>query len=359
MSKLRNTIDVSKFRKSLTKSIDGISFDAVEPVTWISTGNYALNYLISSDFFKGIPLSTVSCFGGITGAGKSFLASGNVVKNAQAQGVLCVVIDSEYALYEGWLKNMGVSLDSDKLIITQLSLVDEVGKFINTFMEGYNEDYGTLPMEEQPPVLIVIDSLAALTTSASIAQFEGGDMSGDFGILPKKLKQLAIQSMRLMGNKNVGLLATNHTRESGDKYKPDEIQSGGRGFQYMSSIVLNMSKGKLKEDEDGNATKDVMGMRSICKLAKSRFNHRDLHKSVDVNIPFDTGIDPYSGLFDLFDRRGVFVKEGHRYLYKSKVDNYEFKEFRKNISHEQFMKVMQDFVLVKDQYDKEIKPIEE
>ena len=53
------------------------------------------------------------------GSGKSFLASGNIVKNAQDQGILCVVIDSEYALYEGWLKNMGVSLDADKLIITR------------------------------------------------------------------------------------------------------------------------------------------------------------------------------------------------------------------------------------------------
>ena len=39
--------DVSKFRHSLTKSIQGISvgFES-DPNTWASTGNYTLNYLI-------------------------------------------------------------------------------------------------------------------------------------------------------------------------------------------------------------------------------------------------------------------------------------------------------------------------
>ena len=50
--------DVSKFRSSLTKSIQGIStgFES-DPDTWISTGKYTLNYLISGDFNKGVELT--------------------------------------------------------------------------------------------------------------------------------------------------------------------------------------------------------------------------------------------------------------------------------------------------------------
>ena len=47
--------DVSKFRKEITKSIDGLSIGFNDPTDWISTGNFALNYLISGDFNKGIP----------------------------------------------------------------------------------------------------------------------------------------------------------------------------------------------------------------------------------------------------------------------------------------------------------------
>ena len=52
--------DVSKFRKEITKSIEGLSIGFNDPTDWISTGNYALNYLISGDFNKGIPLGKVT-----------------------------------------------------------------------------------------------------------------------------------------------------------------------------------------------------------------------------------------------------------------------------------------------------------
>ena len=40
--------DVSKFRKEITKSIDGLSIGFNDPTDWISTGNYALNYLMKN-----------------------------------------------------------------------------------------------------------------------------------------------------------------------------------------------------------------------------------------------------------------------------------------------------------------------
>ena len=52
--------DVSKYRKNLTKSITGMSQGFNVPTAWISTGNYALNYLVSGDFQKGIPKINIS-----------------------------------------------------------------------------------------------------------------------------------------------------------------------------------------------------------------------------------------------------------------------------------------------------------
>ena len=72
--------DVSKFRKSLTKSITGMSSGFHDPTDWISTGNYALNYLVSGDFNKGIPLGKVTVFAGESGSGKSYICAGNIVK---------------------------------------------------------------------------------------------------------------------------------------------------------------------------------------------------------------------------------------------------------------------------------------
>lgn len=60
-------IDISKFRKSLTKNITGISTGFNDPDTWISTGSYGLNYLISGDFYKGIPMGKFTVFAGESG----------------------------------------------------------------------------------------------------------------------------------------------------------------------------------------------------------------------------------------------------------------------------------------------------
>ena len=69
--------DASKFRKNLTKSIQGLGIGFTDPTDWISTGNYALNYLISGDFNKGVPLGKVTVLAGEPQAGKSYIASGS------------------------------------------------------------------------------------------------------------------------------------------------------------------------------------------------------------------------------------------------------------------------------------------
>ena len=68
---MQRPFDVSKFRKNITKSIDGISVGFNDPTDWISTNNYTLNYLISGDFNKGVPLGKVTVFAGESGAGKT------------------------------------------------------------------------------------------------------------------------------------------------------------------------------------------------------------------------------------------------------------------------------------------------
>ena len=140
--------DISKFRKDITKSIEGLSIGFNDPTDWISTGNYALNYLISGDFNKGVPLGKVTVFAGESGAGKSFICSGNLVRHAQEQGIFVVLIDSENALDEAWLHALGVSTDDSKLLKLNMAMIDEVGKTISMFVK----DYKLMPEAERPKV---------------------------------------------------------------------------------------------------------------------------------------------------------------------------------------------------------------
>ncbi len=332
--------DVSKFRKSITKAVPGVSSGFRDPDTWISTGNYCLNKLISGDFYKGIPLGKVTVFAGESGAGKSYVAAGNIVKAAQDQGIFVVLIDSENALDEKWLHALKVDTAEDKLLKLNVAMIDDVAKIINDFMKDYKAEYADAEDSERPKVMFVIDSLGMMLTPTDVDQFQKGDMKGDMGRKPKALASLVRNSVNMFGDYNVGLVCTNHTYASQDMFDPDDKISGGQGFIYASSIVVAMKKLKLKVDADGNKTSQVHGIRAACKVMKTRYAKP--FESVQVEIPYETGMSPYSGLLDFFEAKGVLVKQGNRLKYMTKAGE-EMIEFRKNWTDEKLNVVMEEW----------------
>jgi recombination protein RecA len=334
---MAKSFDISKFRKSITKSIDGLGIGFNDPTDWISTGNYALNYLISGDFFKGVPLGKVTVFAGESGAGKSYICSGNIIKHAQEQGIFPILIDSENALDEKWLLDLGVDTSEGKLLKLNMAMIDDVARTIHEFMS----EYKSMPLEDRPKVLFVIDSLGMLLTPTDINQFEAGDLKGDMGRKPKALTALVRNCVNMFGSFNVGLVCTNHTYASQDMFDPDDKISGGQGFVYASSIVVAMKKLKLKEDEDGNKVSDVLGIRSACKIMKTRYAKP--FETVQVKIPYSTGMAPTSGLVDMFEKMGILSKVGNKLAYTSKSTGEIIAEFRKNWTEDKLRQIMDEW----------------
>jgi RecA/RadA recombinase len=346
---MAKAFDLTKFRKTLTKSIDGLGVGFNDPTDWVGTGNYALNYLISGDFNKGIPLGKVTVFAGESGAGKSYICSGNIVKNAQEQGIYVVLIDSENALDESWLHALGVDTSEEKLLKLNMAMIDDVARTIHEFMK----EYKTMPDGERPKVLFVIDSLGMLLTPTDINQFEAGDLKGDMGRKPKALTALVRNCVNMFGSYNVGLVATNHTYASQDMFDPDDKISGGQGFVYASSIVVAMKKLKLKEDEDGNKVSEVNGIRASCKIMKTRYAKP--FETLQIKIPYDKGMNPHSGLVDMFEKAGLLVQSGNRLKF---IDSkgVEHLHYRKEWKDDKLTMIMEDFP---NHLNNSLKPISE
>ena len=131
-------------------------------------------------------------------------------------------------------------------------------------------------------------------------------------------------------------------------FDPDDKISGGQGFVYASSVVVAMKKLKLKEDESGNKISDVTGIRSAVKVMKTRFNKP--FESVQVKIPYEAGMDPYSGLVDLCEKKGLLVKEGNRLKY---IDRFgkEHKHYRKDWTGENLDLIMAEWNNVKSEVE--------
>lgn len=355
--------DFTKLIKSHNKKHKVVSgFN--DPITWVDTGNCALNKMISGDFNKGIPLGAVTVFAGESGSSKSYIVSGNIVRDALAQGINVVVIDTEDALKKKWMANLNVDTDHPRLVRYVKNLVNEIVETISDFTDEYRIAYLNTPREEQPKILFVVDSLGFLETETSVKQFTEGDLKGDKGIKAKQLKALVSSCIRLFAGFEIGLVATNHTYKSQDMYAPDDVISGGSGFIFAASIIVSMNKSKLREDEEGNKiTGQVTGIVAKIKCVKSRFAKP--FEEVKVSIPYEQGMSRYSGLFEMFKTKGLIKLVGKKWLYvdKAGVEHYEA---RKSMGTEFYERIINEWVedrlvptgidMTPDDYDDDVDP---
>jgi RecA/RadA recombinase len=261
-------------------------------------------------------------------SGKSYIATANVIKDCQRKNVWPVLIDTENALDKSWLK----ALDVDTEFMEKISgaTVDDVARLIGEVIDEYKTANASIPYEDRPKMLFIIDSLGMLITPNNEKQFMEGDMKGDMGIKAKQITAMIRVCMAKIASQPIGLIATNHVMDSQDQYTPDKIP-GGKMLEFASSVIVQMNKFLLKEDEDGNKLTDgaVAGIRSTAVVRKSRYSKP--FEKIKISIPYVEGMDPYSGCFDLFVKKGLLEKDGARWTYTSRVTGEVFKNWRKDL----------------------------
>jgi hypothetical protein len=124
-------------------------------------------------------------------------------------------------------------------------------------------------------------------------------------------------------------------------FDPDDKISGGQGFVYASSIVVAMKKLKLKTDADGVKTSEVHGIRAACKIMKTRYAKP--FETLQIEIPYSTGMSPTSGLVDMFEKMGILVKSGNKLAYTNKSTGEILAEFRKNWTDDKLKLIMSEW----------------
>jgi len=166
-------------------------------------------------------------------------------------------------------------------------------------------------------------------------------MKGDMGRKPKALASLVRNTVNQIAPYPIGIVATNHTYASQDMFDPDDKISGGQGFIYASSIVVAIKKLKLKEDEAGNTVSTVQGIRAACKVMKSRYSKP--FEGVQIKIPYETGMDPYSGMVEMLEAKEILTKVGNKLSYVSPVTGEEIKEFRKGWTNDKLQVILDEW----------------
>lgn len=295
------------FLGSVTKDLEkaGINVGASQPPRyWFSTGNYVLNKIVSGSFLNGIPQGRITCFTGPSGAGKSFLAA-NAMREAQKQNAHIITLDSENALDDDFVGKIGVDT-TENYTYVPVDTIPQVKKVISSVIKGYKNEYGE-DNEDAPKVLIVIDSLDMLMTETEQEHFEKGVSKGDQGQRNKQLKAVLREFVQAIKHLNISIIVTAQVYKNQDILNGEGVWIVSDAIKFSLSQIVMLTKLKLRDD----ATKDVAGIRMKCEGYKTRFTKP--FQAVTIEVPYDTGMDPYNGLLDVALKMNLIEKKGARY----------------------------------------------
>lgn len=311
------------FIKGFTKEIEGlegVGTSSAPPRYWYSTGNYVLNKVISGSFYKGIPQGRITNLAGPSASGKSFVAA-NIVRSAQESGAMILIVDSENALDDEFMQKIGVDTDRDDYVYAGVTTINEVTKVVSRFLKGYKDSFGI--SEEAPQALILIDSLDMLITETEQEHYEKGNQKGDQGQRNKQLKQMLRTFVQDIKSLNVAIVCTSQVYKNQDVMNGEGVWIVSDAVKYSASQIVLLTKLKLKDKDAGN----VAGIRMKCEGYKTRFTKP--FQTVVVEVPYESGMDAYSGLLETAIEMGLVEKKGSRYQLAGKDETWYSKDIEK------------------------------
>ena len=295
----------TSFLKNIVKEIDNdyaglMNEGGVGDIeSFVDTGSYIFNALISGSIYKGIPSNKITALAGESGTGKTFFCLGVVqsyLRDNPDAGV--VYFESEAAVTKQMIDERGI--DGNRMILVPVTTVQEFRTQAIQILDKYLEQ----KTEDRKPMMFVLDSLGMLSTSKELADSAEGKDTRDMTRAQVVKAIFRILTLKL-GKANVPLLVTNHTYDVVGAYVPTKEMGGGSGLKYAASTIIYLSK---KKEKDG---KDVIGNLVKAKAAKSRLTKEN--SDVTTRLFYDArGLDKYYGLLELGEKYGVFERKGNR-----------------------------------------------
>ena len=285
------------FLKDIVKEIGDdftqLASDIDETETFIDTGSYIFNGLISGSIFGGVSNNKITAIAGESSTGKTYFSLA-VVKNFLDNNPdgYCLYFDTEAAVNRGLLESRGIDLD--RLVVINVVTIEE---FRSKALRAVDK-YMQMPIEERKPCMFVLDSLGMLSTEKEIR-----DALDDKQVRDMTKSQLVKGAFRMLtlklGQANVPLIVTNHTYDVIGAYVPTKEMGGGSGLKYAASTIIYLGR---KKEKDG---KEVVGNIIKAKTAKSRLSKEN--KEVQVRLYFDErGLDKYYGLLEFGEIGGIW-----------------------------------------------------
>jgi RecA/RadA recombinase len=276
---------------------DGVEAGDVD--SYIDTGSYILNALLSGSIYGGLAANKVSALAGEMATAKTFLAMG-IVKTFLDKDPDAGVIyfESESAITKQMVIDRDI--DSKRMVIMPVTTVQEFRHQALKVLDAYllqNE-------ADRKPLFLCLDSLGMLSTTKEVEDTAEGKETRDMTRAQVLKAAFRVLTLKL-GRAKVPLVVTNHTYDVVGSMFPQKEMGGGSGLKYAASSIVYLSK---KKEKDGT---EVVGNIIHCKNHKSRLTVEN--RIVDVRLTYNKGLDRYYGLLELAEKYEIFKKVSTRY----------------------------------------------
>ena len=297
---------MSDFLKSVIKEVgneyaslvtDGVEAGDVD--SYIDTGSYIFNALLSGTIHGGLPANKITALAGESATGKTYFLMGmvkNFLDTNPDAGV--IYFESESALTKELIVNRGI--DPNRMVIMPVTTVQE----FRTQAIKVLDTYLVQDESERKPLFLCLDSLGMLSTTKEVEDTAEGKETRDMTRAQVLKACFRVLTLKL-GRAKVPMVVTNHTYDVVGAMFPQKEMGGGSGLKYAASTIIYLSK---KKEKDGT---EVVGNIIHCKNHKSRLTVEN--KMVDVRLTYDKGLDRYYGLLELAEKYDIFKKVSTRF----------------------------------------------
>ena len=269
---------------------DGV--EAGDNDSFIDTGSYIFNALLSGSLYGGLPANKITALAGESATGKTFFLMGmckNFLDENPEAGV--VYFESESAITKQMVIDRGI--DPNRMIILPVTTVQEFRTQALKVLDRYMQQ----DVDIRRPMFLCLDSLGMLSTTKEVEDTAEGKETRDMTRAQVLKAAFRVLTLKLAKAK-VPMVVTNHTYDVVGSMFPTKEMGGGSGLKYAASSIVYLSK---KKEKDGT---EVIGNIVHCKNHKSRLTIEN--KMVDVRLTYDKGLDRHYGLIDLAVKYDIF-----------------------------------------------------
>jgi RecA/RadA recombinase len=295
---------------------------------WIDTGSYVLNAIVSGSIHGGIPKGRVTMMGGESMTGKTLFVQ-KILANAQKEGLIPVIFDTENAVDPEGSERMGLDVSKVKYVpcITIEQTRNALFKFLTAVKEKGLEG----------KFIIAIDSLGNLQSELEHSRMGKDSMSSDMGTKARSMKSLMQTCTNLGATTQTTILCTNHVYDDPTAMFPsiEKNMPGGKSIIYLPSVTIQLARKPMKSDggktmdaETAVGQKNYAGILIRALTRKNRFIKQYLQG--EMFLSFQTGLDRYYGLLDLAVGVGAVIQTGSTYTLPDGKKLGYYKNFRKD-----------------------------